>query len=146
MMEMMRMMAAQRQQTPPIVPASANTVAPIPAPSFGQAELDVSPDAPPVRSVDTASTERPRWHAQTTWVVDATDSSGLQLVICEDDATEEAEIAEARRKGQTATQLTTLSPSALGPGAIHHTAAAPPCDLLLEVAPSAAIVRVTAIR
>ena len=145
MMEMMRMMAAQRQQAPPIVPPSSDAARTGGASSHG--ELDVSAEAPPVRSVDTASTEAPRWHAQTTWVMDARDTSGLRLVICEDDATEEAEIAEARREGQAAAKhLTTLSPSASGPGAIHPTPAAPPCDLLLEAVPSAAILRATAIR
>ena len=166
MMEMMRMMAAQRQETqgsssrvaapsaaatPPVVapaPPSADGVAIAPAAAPLSRDEPAVPSltaAPPVDAVDAVPADPPRWRAQTTWVMSSVDGSGLRLVICEDDATEESEVAAARLEGQTVSQLTTLSPSSdsdlAGPSA-----AAPPCDLLLQAGAGAAIVRATAIR
>lgn len=161
MLEMMRMMAAGAPRRPggqdnmpaggkstaPTPSSAEESAVPVPAPA-GRDEnaVTATATAPPVRSVDRAITESPRWRAQTTWVMSAGDGSGLRLVICEDDETEEAEIAEARLEGETASHLTTLRPSDSGPDSAESSAAVPPCDLLLEAGPAAAIVRATAIR
>ena len=154
MMEMMRMMASQREQPPPprapaagghtFAPAAAApAVTPAPAVAPPASDQPAVP-APAVPLPEPAAPAGPpRWRAQTTWEMGDEDGSGLRLVICEDDATEEAEIAEGRLEGQTTPRLTTLRPAASETPGV---AAVPPCDLLLEAVPAAAIVRATVIR
>ena len=150
MLEMMRMMAARRQDMLPGTSAAPTrsrteeTAVPVPAPA-GR-EPVAAPAPPDVQSANAVPTESPRWRAQTTWIMDTGDGGGLRLVVCDDDETEEAEIAEARLEGQTASQLTTLRASHLLEDSTDRAAAAPPCDLMLEASPAAAIVRATVIR
>ena len=157
MMEMMRAMGQHQQEMraaaapeplpePVLAVAAPLPPAPAPAPAEKPAPQVPAPVvAPPAPADPQLDGGAPRWSAQTTWEMGSEDGSGLRLAICEDDATEEAEIAEGRLEAQTVPQLTTLRPGlppAYDSGAAR---AVPPCDLLLQASPAAAIVRATVV-
>ena len=98
------------------------------------------PAPPPAIEADAP----PRWSAQTTWEMSTDDdSSGLRLVICEDDQSEAAELAEGKAEASSQ-PLTMLRPEPAELTESGAPAAVPPCDLLLGATPAAAIVRCAA--
>jgi hypothetical protein len=118
LMEMLRQMSAQKQQL-----TAASSLPPGPA-GRAVSPAEVVPAPPPalVRAV--------KWSAQSSWLMANEEGRGLQLVVCEDDSTEQAEIAAS---------------GAIQPGPLTRLDPEPQsvaCDLLLGADPHARILRV----
>jgi hypothetical protein len=88
-----------------------------------------------------SSSSDTRWSAQTSWIMACGDGQGLQLVICEDDATERAELAAATgalpSSGGAAQRRL---PTRLDPD-LQGGSSALPCELILGAEPPARILR-----